>query len=305
MHTDRGTCASSYWSSVRTSTTSAPSCCACSTWRGVSGWMSTRLDQRAGRGCAPTMFSKFGGCGGSPAIAFSTNASSSAIWSMGECSRSKPIVDETFRSMPGPPQSEPPRCPGHTSHVSGSCRSFSCRERKMSCAPSLLSTARSGRAMSPTKSVSPVRTAHGSSLALAVDQREGRVLGPVAGRVDRAHADAAQLELPAVLERLVVVVGGGVAVDVDGRAGRRRQAPVAGDVVGVVVRLEDVLDVHAEVARQVQVLVDLELGVDDSRDPGVLVTDEVRRASEVVVGDLAEDHASRPRPGTNLPTRAA
>ena len=122
-----------------------------------------RLDLRAGRGCAPTMFSKFGGWGGRPAIAFSTNASSSAIWSIGECWRSKPIVEETFRSMPGPPQSEPPRCPGQTSHVSGSGSSFSWSERKMSRAPSLLSTARSGRAMSPTKSVSPVSTAQGSS----------------------------------------------------------------------------------------------------------------------------------------------
>ena len=45
-----------------------------------------------------------------------------------------------------------------------------------------------GPAMSPTNSVSPVSTAHGSVAALGVDQREGRVLGAVAGRVDRAHA---------------------------------------------------------------------------------------------------------------------
>ena len=52
----------------------------------------------------------------------------------------------------------------------------------------------------------------------------------------------AELELPAVLERLVVVLGAGRAVDVDGRAGGRGQPPVARDVVGVVVGLEDVLD---------------------------------------------------------------
>ena len=82
--------------------------------------------------------------------------------------------------------------------------------------------------------------------ALGVDQRERRVLGPVPGRVQRAHPHAAELELPAVVERLVLVVGRGVAVDVDRRPGRRRQAAVARDVVGVVVRLEDVVDVHAE-----------------------------------------------------------
>ena len=94
-------------------------------------------------------------------------------------------------------------------------------------------------------------------------------------------------------------------MDVDRCARGRGQAAVARDVVGVVVRLEDVLDVDAEVARQVQVLLDLELGIDDGRDAGVLVTHEIGRTSEVVVGDLAEDHASRPKPGTNLPTFAA
>ena len=65
-------------------------------------------------------------------------------------------------SMPGPPHSEPPRWPGHTSHSPGSASSLSRSEPKMPCAPSSLSTARSGRAMSPTNSVSPVSTAHGS-----------------------------------------------------------------------------------------------------------------------------------------------
>ena len=114
--------------------------------------------------------------------------------------------------------------------------------RKIPRAPSVLSTARSGRATSPTNSVSPVRTAQGSCAAGAVDERERRVLGPVAGGVQRADAHVAELELPAVVERFVVVVGLGVAVHVDRRAGRRRQAAVAGHVVGVVVRLEDVLD---------------------------------------------------------------
>ena len=85
--------------------------------------------------------------------------------------------------------------------------------------------------------------------------------------VDRAHAHAAELELPAVVEGLVLVVGLRSAVHVDRRAGRRGEPAVPGDVVGVVVRLEDVLDVHAEVAGELEVLVDLELRVDDGRDP--------------------------------------
>ena len=126
--------------------------------------------------------------------------------------------------------------------------------------------------------------------ARGVDQREGRVLGPVAGRVQGAHDDAPELELPAVVEGLVLVVGVGEPVDVDRGAGRVREAAVAGHVVGVVVGLEDVLDPHAHVAREREVLLDVELRVDDRGDARVLVTDEVRGAAEVVVGDLAEDH---------------
>ena len=87
-------------------------------------------------------------------------------------------------SMPGPPHSEPPRWPGHTSVVSGSVISLSLSERKIPRAPSSLSTARSGRAMSPTNSVSP--SAHGWCCA-RVGQRERGVLGPVAGGVQRPH----------------------------------------------------------------------------------------------------------------------
>jgi hypothetical protein len=135
---------------------------------------------------------------------------------------------------------------------------------------------------------------HGPRLvaALGVDQRERRVLGPVAGRVHRAHAQRPKLELPAVVEGLVVVVGRRVAVDVDSCAGGRDEPAVAGHVIGVVVGLEHVLDPHAEVAGQPQVLVDVQARVDDGGDALVLVPDEVARAAEVVVGQLAEDHAS-------------
>ena len=130
--------------------------------------------------------------------------------------------------------------------------------------------------------------------ARGVDERERGVLGAVAGRVQRADLQRAEFEFPAVVERLVVVVGLGVAVDVDGRAGGGDEPAVAGDVVGVVVGLQDVLDAHAEVAREAQVLVDVELRVDDGGDAGVLVADEVAGAAEVVVGELAEDHRVLP-----------
>ena len=65
---------------------------------------------------------------------------------------------------------------------------------------------------------------------------------------------------------------------------------MARDVVGVRVGLEHVLDPHAEVAGEREVLLDVELRVDDRGDAGVLVADQVGGAAEVVVGHLAEEH---------------
>jgi hypothetical protein len=65
-------------------------------------------------------------------------------------------------------------------------------------------------------------------------------------------------------------------------------------VVGVGVRLEDMGDLDPEEARQPQVLADVDLRVHDRGDAGVAVADEVRRAAEVVVDELAEDHALPP-----------
>ena len=126
--------------------------------------------------------------------------------------------------------------------------------------------------------------------AAPLDQRERGVLGAMPRRVQRPDRQVAELELPAVVERLVVVVGIGEAVDVDRRPRRGGEASVAGHVVGVVVGLEHVVDVHAQVAREAQVLVDVELRVDDRREPRVGVADQVARTPKIVVCQLAEDH---------------
>jgi hypothetical protein len=69
-----------------------------------------------------------------------------------------------------------------------------------------------------------------------------------------------------------------------------REAAVPGDVVCVVVGLEDALDLHAAALGLRQIGLDREGRVDDDRATFVLVTDQVGGAAEVVVDELAEQH---------------
>src|SRR4051812_29804179 len=62
-------------------------------------------------------------------------------------------------------------------------------------------------------------------------------------------------------------------------------------MVGVIVGLEDVLDADVHVARQLEVRVDVEARVDNGGDAGLVVADQVRRAAEVVVRELTENHS--------------
>ena len=121
-------CASSNWSLVRASITTAPSAIADSTARGESGVGVPRCSSRGPRLRATTC-STFGGGLARVEIASATKASTSANSAAWLWRSSKPIVDEVRWSSPEPPQSEPPRCPGQTSTVSGSANSRSCSER--------------------------------------------------------------------------------------------------------------------------------------------------------------------------------
>ena len=179
-------------------------------------------------------------------------------------------------SMPGPPHIEPPRWPGHTSHLVGECEQLlSERGEDLARAVLLLD-----REVGPCDVADEQRVAgeHGPRLGSTggVDEREGRVLGAVPGRVERAdprRAPSSSSQPSANGSWSYCAPGAGV--DVDRRAGRRGEPAVAGDVIGVGVGLEDVLDPDAHVARELQVLVDLELRVDDGGDPGLLVADQV------------------------------
>ena len=244
-----------------------PRAASCSTWRGVSGCASTPSPSAGPRLMSTTAW-KLGGCGREradralrrsgprrPRAAARCGGARTRSWRRPSC------------PCPGPRTASRPRCPGHTSTLSASESSRSCSERKIAARALLLVDREVGRAMSPTNRVSPVSTAHGSAAARGVDQAR-TPCARAGGRAcaARARARLPSCELPAVVERLVVVVRLGASRWMWIVAPVARGEPaVAGHVVGVVVRLEDVLDRHAHVAREAQVLVDLELR--DRRPP--------------------------------------
>ena len=120
------------------------------------------------------------------------------------------------------------------------------------------------------------------------------MLRPVAGRVDAAEHDVAELDLGAVLHRVVRVLGFREGMDADRQVVLEREPSVAGHVVGMRVRLDDPHEPDVPPLGLLDVLLDREGRVDDGRDAGVLVADEVGRAPERVVDELREDHDPRP-----------
>jgi hypothetical protein len=126
--------------------------------------------------------------------------------------------------------------------------------------------------------------------ARAVDRREARVLGPVPGRVDRAQHDRAELDLGAVLQRVVVVRGLGRRMDRDRHGVLEREPSVTGEVVRMRVRLDRPDDPDLAPRRLREHRLDREGWIHDRGDACFLVADQIRRAAEVVVNELLKQH---------------
>ena len=103
------------------------------------------------------------------------------------------------------------------------------------------------------------------------------------------------LDLHAVLERIVRVLGVGGGMDAHRDPVLEREAPVAGEMVGVGVRLDHAHDPHPAVLGLDEVLLDREGRVDDDGLARPGIADEVRGASERIVDELREDHGSARR----------
>ena len=79
-----------------------------------------------------------------------------------------------------------------------------------------------------------------------------------------------------------------VALDANREAVLERETSVAGDVIGVRVRLEDADEPDLAAFRLRQYRLDVVGRVDDDRDALVLVADEVAGAAQIVVQELLE-----------------
>ena len=136
--------------------------------------------------------------------------------------------------------------------------------------PRAASTARSGRAASPTNSESPVRRSQGSSARVRSVTAKQQCSGRWPGVWMTRRRDVADVDLVAVRERLERVARLPPASGRDGDAVLEREPPVAGDVVGVRVRLEDAHDPDVVPLRLLEVLLDRVRRVDDDRLARVL-----------------------------------
>ena len=138
-----------------------------------------------------------------------------------------------------------------------------------------------------------------------VDHREAAVLGAMARRVDRPQDDLADLDLRAVVERLVRESGARILVNANPRVVLEREPSVTGDVIGVRVGLEDADEPNTVMLRRREHRLDVVGRIDDDRDTGVLVTDEVGGAAQVVVQELLEKHGATVPPASAMYPKAA
>ena len=108
--------------------------------------------------------------------------------------------------------------------------------------------------------------------------------------LERLKPHTSELDAVAVVQGRERILGLGGRAQVDRRAGTIAQLEMTRDEVGVQVGQQDVFDREAVLRRKGEVLVDIPLGIDDGRDMGELVTDQVRRVGEAPEIELLENH---------------
>ena len=223
----------------------------------------------------------FGGRGVAVPAVSSMKSWTVAIASRALPRRSAPIVVDGSELIPAP-HSDPARWPGEDDDVVRQLE-----QAVQAVVEALGAVPRLDREVGPRDRADEQRVA-GEETAV---REEAAVLGPVAGSVDAAHGDGARGDQVTVGERVVRVLRLGHAVHRDGHLVLERQPAVAGDVVGVRVRLEHADDAHTVPLGLVEVLLDRVGRVDQDRLARSLVADEVGGAAEVLVDELAKQHS--------------
>ena len=111
------------------------------------------------------------------------------------------------------------------------------------------------------------------------------------GSVQDLQLDAADTEDFTILHALVLEHRRRRAMQDDRRLGGGDEVTVAGDMVGVRVRLEHVGDAKTLLAGDPEVVRHaVAAGIDDDRLPRLAASDEVREAPRLLVHELLEDH---------------
>ncbi len=138
--------------------------------------------------------------------------------------------------------------------------------------------------------------------ARAIGHDEAAMLRPVAGRMDDAKRDRADLQFLAVAERIVRVVDASLGMNTHWKPVLEGQAAVSRDVVGMSMRLDHADEPHALPVGRGKQRLDCIRRVDHDGDLGLFVTDQVTRAPEILIEKLLEDHGATvaPRPAIDL-----
>ena len=138
---------------------------------------------------------------------------------------------------------------------------------------------------------------------LGIEHEDRDRLRRVSGRLEPHQPYCAHLHLRAVADGLELVLRARTRAQVDGRVLAIAQLQVAREEVRVEVRQKDVSYRAAGRSRVGDVLIDVALGIDHRRLPGLLIGDQiagVREAAEVI---LLEDHPAIER-STGSPASA-
>jgi len=129
--------------------------------------------------------------------------------------------------------------------------------------------------------------------AAQVRDEIGDVLGSVSRRRNTTDRELADVDDVAVRVRHMWIREFGVGAGMQRDRPKLRKRRRARDVVVVNVRLERIGDKHAEARSRAEIRVNVPVGVDEKRNAGLRVSDEVARVAQAGVEELLDQQLAR------------